>query len=107
MELAVIEKIIDIISTRWPGKALETFAKELFEKIPGVGLFLIQVIAAKAGIFLIQYSGPLSDEYLHENVPVQCKNYSGDVDTDHPINDLKRSFRNSESTIAYLFILEI
>ena len=105
MELDVIEKTIDIISTRWPGKALETFAKELFEKIPGVGVVPDSGDSGKGWDFLINILDPLSDEYLHENVPVQCKNYSGNVDTDQPINDLKRSFRNSESTIAYSFIL--
>lgn len=105
MELDVIEKTIDIISTRWPGKALETFAKELFEKIPGVAVVPGSGDIGKGWDFLINILDPLSDDRLHENVPVQCKNYSGDVDTEKPINDLKRSFRNSESTIAYLFIL--
>lgn len=105
MELEVIEKTIDIIGTRWPGKALETFAKELFKKIPGVGVVPSSGDSHKGWDFLINILDPLSDEYLHENVPVQCKNYSGDVDTDQPIDDLKRSFRNSESIIAYLFIL--
>lgn len=105
MELDVIEKTIDIISTRWPGKALETFAKELFEKIPGIAVVPNSGDIGKGWDFLINILDPLSDEYLHENVPVQCKNYIGDVDTEDPIHDLVRSFRNSESTIAYLFIL--
>ncbi|MCY4614269.1 MAG: restriction endonuclease [Nitrospira sp.] len=105
MELDVIEKTIDIISTRWPGKALETFAKELFEKIRGVEVVAGSGDVGKGWDFLINIQDPLSDEYLHENVPVQCKNYSGDVDTDEPIDDLKRCVRNSESTIAYLVIL--
>ncbi len=105
MESEVIEKTIDIISTRWQGKAFETFAKELFKKIPGVEVVPDSGDSGKGWDFLINILNPLSDEYLHENVPVQCKNYRDDVETAQPMNDLRRSFRNSESTIAYLFIL--
>ena len=105
MEIDVIEKIIESISTRWPGTKLETFAKELFVKIPGVEVVAGSGDVGKGWDFLINIQDPLSHVFLHERVPVQCKNYSGDVDTDEPIDDLKRCVRNSESTIAYLVIL--
>ena len=105
MEIDVLEKIIKIISTRWPGTKLETFAKELFEKIPGVEVVAGSGDVGKGWDFLINIRDPLSDEFLHERVPVQCKNYSGDVDTNIPIDDLKRCAHNSESTVAYLVIL--
>ena len=105
MEIDVIEKIIESIRTRWPGTKLETFAKELFEKIPGVEVVAGSGDVRKGWDFLINIRDPLSDEFLHEVVPVQCKNYSGDVATNIPIDDLKRCVHNSESTIAYLVIL--
>ena len=105
MERDVIKKIIESISTRWPGPQLETFAKELFEKIPEVEVVAGSGDVGKGWDFLINIRDPLSDEFLHERVPVQCKNYRGAVATNLPIDDLKRSVRNSESTIAYLVIL--
>ena len=105
MEIDVLEKIIAIIRTRWPGTQLEIFAKELFEKTPGVEVVAGSGDVGKGWDFLINIRDPLSDKFLHEVVPVQCKNYSGDVATSLPIDDLKRSLHNSESTIAYLVIL--
>ena len=105
MELDVLEKIITIISTRWPGKALETFARELCAKIPEVEVVPGSGDSHKGWDFLINIRDPLSDAFLHERVPLQCKNFKGEVDTHTPIDDLKRSLHNSEATIAYLFIL--
>lgn len=105
MEIDVVEKTIEIIRKRWPGKQLETFAKQLCRKIPGVDVVDGSGDIGKGWDFLINILDPLSGEFLHERVPIQCKNYRGDVVTNKPINDLKKSLRNCESTIAYLFIL--
>ena len=105
MKMDVLEKIVSIISTRWPAKQFETFGKDMIEKIPGAEVVPGSKDSHKGWDFLINVRDPLSDEFLHEDVPVQCKNYRDEVDADKPIDDLQRSLRNSESTIAYLFIL--
>ncbi|MEH7883811.1 hypothetical protein V7654_05735 [Bacillus sp. JJ1609] len=48
---------------------------------------------------------PMDGSILHEEVPVQCKNYNGSVKTKRPIDDLERCIKNSNSPIAYLFII--
>ena len=105
MKMDVLEKIIPIISTRWPAKQFETFGKELIKIIPGVEVVPGSTDTHEGWDFLVNVWDPLSGEFLHEDVPVQCKNYRDEVDIDKPIDDLQRSLRNSESTIAYLFIL--
>lgn len=48
---------------------------------------------------------PLTGEILQDGIPVQCKNYTGEVEDDRPIEDLVRCINNSGSEIAILFIL--
>ena len=40
-----------------------------------------------------------------EDVPIQCKNYTGEVTTERPIEGLERCIVNSDSETAVLFIL--
>src|SRR5207237_531671 len=47
----------------------------------------------------------LTQTILLDDVPVQCKNYTGEVTSFAPIDDLERCIRNSKSHVAYLFIL--
>ncbi|HYK72462.1 MAG TPA: hypothetical protein VEV44_04910, partial [Pseudoneobacillus sp.] len=44
-------------------------------------------------------------EELFDDIPVQCKNYQGKVTTSRPLEDLERCIMNSDSPLAYLFIL--
>jgi len=100
----IIAKVIKIIHKRWPAEGFETFMKELIGKMPGV-----EVVDSKASHkgwdFLIGIQDPCSGEFLHDRVPVQCKNYTDEVINDRPIEDLKRCVTNSDSSIVYLFIL--
>jgi hypothetical protein len=54
---------------------------------------------------LIKVIDPLTGNILHEDVPVQCKNYSGVVSDFKAIEDLGRCIENTKKDIAYLFIL--
>ena len=48
---------------------------------------------------------PITQTILLDDIPVQCKNYSGAVTSLKPIDDLERCTRNSKSHVIYLFIL--
>lgn len=100
----IIAKVIKIIHKRWPAEGFETFMKDLIGKMPGV-----EVVDSKASHkgwdFLIGIRDPCSGEFLHDHVPVQCKNYRDKVISDEPIKDLKRCVTNSDSSIVYLCIL--
>lgn len=99
-----IDDVIKIIQKRWPRRHFETFMKELIRKMPGVEVDDSKD-SHRGWDFLIRIQDPCAGEWLHDAVPVQCKNYKGKVNSDKPINDLKRCVKNSVSTIVYLFIL--
>jgi len=102
----IIAKVIKIIHKRWPAKDFETFMKELIGKIPCVEVVDDSKDNHKGWDFLIRIPDPLcSGEFLHDRIPVQCKNYTGPVNSDNPIDDLMRCVQNSDSTIFYLCIL--
>jgi hypothetical protein len=46
---------------------------------------------------LIRILNPITGTPLLENVPVQCKNYSGEVSDFNAIDDLERSILHSKS----------
>lgn len=101
-----IAGVIKIIQRRWPAKDFETFMKELIGKMPCVELVDDSKDNHKGWDFLIRIPDPLcSGELLHDRVPVQCKNYTDEVNCDKPIDDLMRCVQNSDSTIFYLCIL--
>lgn len=80
--------------------------KELIGKIPGVEVVDDSKDSHQGWDFLIRIQDPLcSGEFLHDPVQVQCKNYTGKVNSDKPIDDLMRCVQNSDSTIFYLCIL--
>lgn len=54
---------------------------------------------------LLQLFDPITNEVLSDDVPVQCKNYQGEVLTNQPIEDLERCVKHSNSNIFYLFII--
>lgn len=100
-----IAEVIKIIRKRWPRSHFETFMRELIRKIPGV-----EVVDGSKDIhtgwdFLIRIQDPCSGEILHDDIPVQCKNYNGKVNCYEPIGDLRKCVKHSASTIVYLFIL--
>lgn len=101
-----IAEVIKIIQRRWPAKDFETFMKELIGKMPCVEVVDDSKDNHKGWDFLIRIPDPLcSGKFLHDRVPVQCKNYTGKVNSDTPIDDLRRCVQNSDSTIVYLCIL--
>jgi hypothetical protein len=100
IEVAVVEHI----RSRWPAKSFEPFTAWLLEQVPGVEVIDVRDVQ-KGWDLRIRIFDPLSGSTLFDNVPVQCKNHSGSVSEDKPINDLRRAVRASGSPLAYLVIL--
>ena len=63
--------------------------------------------AGRGWYLLVRIVNPITETILLDDVPVQCKNYTGLVTTLQPIDDLERCIRNSEADacLAILFIL--
>lgn len=96
--------VIHEISQQWPSQNFETFVANLIEQTPGMEVKR-KGDSRKGWDLLIKILDPVTGDDLIEEVPVQCKNYSGDVKTDLPIKDLERCLENSNSNIVYLFIM--
>ena len=47
----------------------------------------------------------LTGELLLNDIPVQCKNYSGPVDTSIPIKDLERCIENSNKNVSIVYLV--
>ncbi len=92
------------ISSRWKGTDFEKFCATLCNVIPNVAV-KERRDTHKGWDMLLQISNPVTNAVLVDDVPVQCKNYSGKVTDDRPIDDLARCIKNSRKDIAYLFIL--
>lgn len=106
MDDELIAQTIKIIQKRWKSKYFEGFTINLLQKIDGIDV----KDGWDAGLgwdLTISIRDKLTGEVLHDDVPVQCKNYYGEVVTEKPIEDLERCIRNSPPSvdIAYLFIL--
>lgn len=97
-------EIIKAISRKWKGKDFERFCEMFLRKIDSIQV-KERRDTGKGWDLLIRIITPLTGTILLDDVPVQCKNYTGDVFDLTPINDLERSIRNSKSQVAYLFIL--
>jgi hypothetical protein len=56
---------------------------------------------------LVRIVNPITQSILIDEVPVQCKNYTGEVHDKQPIDYLERSIRKAEveSSLALLFIV--
>jgi hypothetical protein len=70
--------IIKIISGRWKGKDFERFCERICESLEHVEV----KERSDRGMgydLLIRIRNPITETILHDNIPVQCKNYSGDV----------------------------
>jgi hypothetical protein len=101
---AVTRSVINQIRRRWPAKAFERFSGWLFDRVPGVEVSKTQD-SGKGWDLLIRVRDPLSGDILFDEVPVQCKNFTGLVTDPGPIEDLVRAVRNADSPLAYLAIL--
>ena len=101
---SIIENTINIISNKWPGKSFENFISIFLKRVSGIEVSEIKDVK-KGWDLLIRIMDPLSNEILQDEIPAQCKNYTGEVKTDIPLEDLKRCADNSSSPYIYLFIL--
>jgi len=54
---------------------------------------------------MVRLINPLTQTIVVDDIPVQCKNYTGPVTALEPINDLERCVRNTGSPLAFLFIM--
>jgi len=97
-------RIIDEISRKWPGKDFERFCEMFLHKIDYIEV-KERIDIGKGWDLLVRIINPLTQTILLDDVPVQCKNYTGEVNSLTPINDLERCIRNSASQVAYLIIL--
>lgn len=102
----LIDYAIREIQTRWKAKSFERFCERLCEEIDFVEI-TDPSDRGKGWDLLLRILNPVTGGVLLDDVPVQCKNFSGNVSTMDPIDDLKRCVENSESEspIAYLFIM--
>jgi hypothetical protein len=96
--------IIREISRKWPGKDFERFCEMLLRKVDYIEVKELRD-SGKGWDLLVRIINPLTQTILLDDVPVQCKNYTGDVTSLAPIDDLERCIRNSSSQVVYLFIL--
>jgi len=92
------------IHRKWPGKDFERFCAMLLHKIDYIEVKDL-TDRGRGWDMLIRIINPLTQTILHDDVPVQCKNYEGGVDDFGPIDDLERCLENSDSPVAYLMIL--
>lgn len=100
----VRKRVLQEISSRWPAKYFELMCAWLLGTLDHVEVSRVQD-SGKGWDIQLRLFDPVSSEILHDDVPVQCKNYTGDVRDTRPIEDLVRSIRNSGAGLAYLLIL--
>lgn len=100
-----LKQTYQLISKKWPSAQFEKLVEELIEVTPG--LEMMRAGDTRKGWDLtINIPDPFDKQYyLHEEIPVQCKNYTNEVTDFGPISDLERCSENSESTLVYLFIM--
>jgi hypothetical protein len=106
MDDEILKKTIEIIQKRWPSKNFEVYVCELLKQLDGIDI-KTNWDSHSGWDLTISIRDKLTGEILHDDVPVQCKNYIGIVETNKPIEDLERCFENSNADVdsAYLFIL--
>lgn len=91
----------------WPSFVFEKFVADLIEQTPGVEVKMHKDNGQGWDIVMriLDPADPTGETILHDDVPVQCKSYKGVVNDTRAIDDLRRCTENSDSPIAYLFIL--
>lgn len=103
-EESVRRGVLSEISARWPAKYFESFSAWLLGTLDHIEVNRVRD-SGEGWDIQIRVLDPVSQEILHDDVPVQCKNYKGAVEDSRPIEDLARSIRNSGAGLAYLLIL--
>lgn len=98
----LIDDVIRYISNDWKSKDFEILVTKVFNAIDGVRA--VNRDSGKGWDIIVEIKNPILNSQPIE-IPVQCKNYYGDVNTDRPIEDLERCVLKHESDIAYLVIL--
>ena len=98
------EGIARVVSGQWPTHSFEKFCEMLCN-----GTEYIEVTErkdhGKGWDLMVRLINPLTGTIALDNIPVQCKNYTGRVTDPLPIDDLERCIRHTDSTRALLFIL--
>lgn len=100
----VKNQIIELVSRNWPAKNFETFCAMLCKKINYIDVKEAKD-SHKGWDLLIRIFNPLTGKILLDDIPVQCKNFTGLVSNTSPIDDLTRCIKNSGGDLAFLFIL--
>ncbi len=54
---------------------------------------------------MVRIINPLTETIVLDDIPVQCKNFTGSVTDTSPIDDLERCIKNTDCSRAFLFIL--
>jgi hypothetical protein len=101
---AARQSLIQTISRAWPAKHFERFCEHICKQLDFVEVKERSDVG-RGWDMLVRIVNPITGNILLDDVPVQCKNYSGSVTTYDPIYDLERSVENSNSPVAYLFII--
>jgi hypothetical protein len=104
LEESVIKQTYERISKKWPSAYFEKFVADLICSTPGLEV-KNQGDTGKGWDLTMRMLDPIDGSVLHDDIPIQCKNYIGTVNTKKPLEDLERCIRNSNSSIAYLFII--
>jgi hypothetical protein len=104
LEEAIITQTYERISKKWPSAYFEQFVADLIQSTPGLEVNK-QGDTGQGWDLTMRILDPIDGGILHDDIPVQCKNYQGEVKTLKPIEDLERCSINSPSALAYLFII--
>lgn len=98
-------RLVEVIRNSWPAAKFEEFCADLLGNLPYVQV-KEKPDRGKGWDMLVQFFSPITGEILLDEVPVQCKNYSGPVRDQRPIHDLVRSVKNlKNSSLALLLIM--
>lgn len=97
-------QLAKVISGTWPAEQFEDFCQDLLKRLPYVEVKTWSD-TGQGWDMKVQFVNPITGAVLIDEVPVQCKNYVGQVLTQRPIDDLERCVRNSGATRAMLLIM--
>jgi hypothetical protein len=92
------DHMIQEISRRWPSKDFERFCARICKSLDHIEV-KEQSDQGKGWDLLIRIINPITETILLDDVPVQCKNYSGEVWDNRAIEDLVRCILNSKSRV--------
>jgi hypothetical protein len=101
---AVKKEIASIVSKHWQSHNFEKFCEMLCNSIDNVEV-KERKDRRKGWDIKVRILNPITRSILLDDVPVQCKNYSGPVRGTQAIDDLERCITNTKGPLALLFIL--